>query len=133
MIFGHLEMLFEGEPFELVTADRLAEYSKEQIENNPYDIFNDDGTSGAIAESDTIFDYIEDITIEHSDFDDELSNNCFIVELSANASGEHRKEQGVPGRAMTVLLKMKSNVLLGKYGLSSIEVSDIKGSLDSYY
>ncbi|MDC0611364.1 hypothetical protein OAP63_11550 [Vibrio sp.] len=127
MIFGHFEMLFEGEPFELVTGDRLAEYAKEEVENDPYDILNCDGTSGAIAESDTIFEYVEDISIEHFDFD-----SGFYTELSASASGEHRREEGVPGRSMTISIKMECPVLVGKYGLGAIEQGDVSGSLDEF-
>lgn len=127
IIFSHFEMLFQGEPFELLTGDRLAEYSKGEIENDPYDILNCDGTSGAIAESDTIFEYVEDISIEHFDFD-----NGFYTELSASASGEHRREEGVPGRSMTISIKMECPVLVGKYGLGAIEQSDVSGSLDEF-
>jgi hypothetical protein len=127
MIFGHFEMLFEGEPFELVTGERLAEYAKEEIENDPHDILNCDGTSGAIAESDTIFEYVEDISIEHFDF-----GNGFYTELSVSASGEHRREKGVPGRSMTVSIKMECPLLVGKYGLGAIEQGNISGSLDEF-
>ncbi|MFG0770547.1 hypothetical protein ACF8PD_01705 [Vibrio plantisponsor] len=127
ILFGHFEMLFEGEPFELVTGDILSEYCREMIENNPYDILNCDGVSGAIAESDTIFEYVEDIAIEDFSFD-----NGFYVELTANASGEHRREEGVPGRSMTISIKMQCDVLVGKFGLGSIEVVEISGTLDEF-
>lgn len=127
MIFSHFEMLFEEVPFKLITGDNLAEKCKEIIESEQYNILNCDGTSGAIAESDTTFEYIEDISIEHFDFD-----NGFYAELSANASGYHRKEEGVPGRSMTISITMQCEVLVGKYGLGSIEQGEIAGTLDEY-
>jgi len=127
LIFNHFEMLFEDGPFKLIAGDNLAEECKDEFERDPYDIFNGDGTSGAIAESDTVFDNIEDISIEKFDF-----NNGFYAELSANASGSHRKEEGVPGRSMTVSIIMQCDVLVGKFGLGSIEQVEVNGTLDDY-
>ncbi|HGS5723674.1 cell envelope integrity protein TolA [Vibrio diabolicus] len=127
LIFDHLQMLFEGEPFEIVTADRLEEYSREYIENNSYDLLNDDGTSGAITESDTIFDDIDDIHVESSSF---RSGFGFTTKIMVSASGEHRRESGVPGRTMSISVEMLSNVVVGKHGLGMIEQGDIVGSLD---
>lgn len=127
LIFDHLQMLFDGEPFELVTIDRLEEYSREEIENNPYDLLNEDGTSGAIADSDTIFEDIDDIHVESSNFDD-----GFTAEIRASASGSHRRESDVPGRTMSISIDMKSNVVVGRYGLSSIGIGEVTGTLDEY-
>lgn len=127
MIFNHFETIFDNMPYVLISGDDLAEKCKEAFENNRYDVFQTEGLSGAIAESDTIFDEIEDISIEQFEFD-----NGFYTDLSANASGSHYKEEGVSGRSMSVLVQMKSSVLVGKFGLGSIEEGDISGSLDDY-
>lgn len=127
VVFNHFEMLFDGVPFKLITGDSLAEECKDEFENNSYDIFDDNGTSGAIAESDTIFEFVEDIKLEHFDFD-----NGFHAELSANASGHHYKEEGVDGRTMTISVIMQCEVLVGKFGLSSIEQGEVNGTLDEY-
>lgn len=127
LIFNHFEMLFEDVPFKLISGDNLAEECKVEFERDPYDILNSDGTSDAIAESDTLFDNIEDISIEHFDFD-----NGFYAELSANASGHHRKEEGVPSRSMTVSVTMQCAVLVGKFGLGSIDQGEGNGTLDDY-
>lgn len=125
IIFNHFEMLFEGVPFKLIAGDSLAEECKDEFERNSYDIFDNDGTSGAIADSNTTFENVEDINVEHFDFD-----NGFHAELSANASGHHYKEEGIPGRSMTVSIIMQSNVLVGKFGLGSIEQGEVNGTLD---
>ncbi|WP_438437821.1 hypothetical protein [Kluyvera sichuanensis] len=127
LIFNHFEILFEDEPFKLISGDNLAEECKAEFERAPCDIFNDDGVSGAIAESDMSFDDVEDISIEHFYF-----NNGFYAELSANASGHHRKEEGVHGRSMTISIIMQCDVLVGKFGLGSIEQGDVNGTLDDY-
>ncbi|HIH8976158.1 TPA: hypothetical protein ACYUTM_001229 [Serratia marcescens] len=127
MIFGHLDMLFEDVPFELIAGDSLSEKCRDKFENNPYDILHCEGTAGAIAESNTQFEDVDDISIVHFDF-----YNGFYTELSAIASGDHYKESGVPGRTMTVSIKMQCDVLLGKYGLGSIEQKEVNGSLDDY-
>ncbi|MEI9715945.1 hypothetical protein V5049_10930 [Moellerella wisconsensis] len=129
MIFDHLQMLFEEEPFKLITGDSLADKCLEDFENNPYDVLNDEGVSAAIAESNSIFEYINDISIVNFYFD---SNNDFFVELSANASGTHYKEEDVSGRTMTIFISIKYEVLIGKYGLGSSETVNVNGYLDDY-
>lgn len=128
MIFDHLQMLFEEEPFKLITGDSLAEKCLEYIENNSYSLLQHNGVSSAIAEGDTQFDYINDIYIVGFDFD-----NGFSVELSAIASGTHRKEQDIAGRTMTISITMKCELLVGKYGLGSIEEKEVDGTLDDYW
>lgn len=127
VLFDHFEMLFYSTPFELITGNNLAERCKETFENDPNDVFDGDGVSGAIAESDTIFDYVEDISLEQYNFD-----NGFSAELSAHASGDHYREEGVPGRSMSLSIIMQCNVVVGKFGLGSIVQGDVKGSLDEY-
>ncbi|WP_251847195.1 hypothetical protein [Enterobacter hormaechei] len=127
MLFEHFEIIFDDLNFSLVSGDDLAEKCKETFENNRYNVFNTEGLSGAIAESDTVFDEIEDINIEQFEFD-----NGFYTELSAHASGSHYKEEGVSGRSMSVYIQMKSSVLIGKFGLGSIEEGDVSGTLDDY-
>jgi len=127
MIFNHFELIFDDLPFVLLSGDELAEKCRETFENNRYDVFQSEGLSGAIAESDTYFDEIEDINIEQFEFE-----NGFYTDLSANASGSHYKEEGVSGRSMSVLIQMKSSVLVGRFGLGPIEEGDISGTLDDY-
>lgn len=127
MIFNHFELIFDGLPFKLIPGDELAERCREHFENNRYDIFQSDGLSGAMAESDTTFDEVDDISIEQFEFD-----NGFYADLSASASGYHYKEEGVSGRSMSVLIQMKSNVVVGKFGLGQIEEGHISGTLDDY-
>ncbi|MBN7764351.1 hypothetical protein H5A40_00940 [Pectobacterium brasiliense] len=127
LIFNHIEILFEDIPFKLIAGDNLADECKEEFEKYPYDIFNSDGTSGAIAESNSFFDNVEDISIEDFYFD-----NGFYTELAANARGHHYKEEGVPGRSMTVSIIMQCDVLVGKFGLGSIEQGEVNGTLDDY-
>ncbi|EFO3988253.1 hypothetical protein DC949_18165 [Escherichia coli] len=125
LIFEHLEMLFEDIPFKLISGDHLAELCREEFENNPFNDFDGDGISGAIAESDTIYEDVDNIIVEHFDF-----NNGFYAELSANVSGQHYKEEDVPGRDMTVSVIMQCNVFAGKFGLGPIEQGEIKGTLN---
>ncbi|EJD6401158.1 hypothetical protein M0H77_RS13360 [Providencia rettgeri] len=129
MIFEHLQMLFEKEPLILITGDSLAEKCMEEFGNDPYYVLDDDGASAAIAESNTIFENIDDISIDKFYFD---SNNGFCVELLASASGSHYKEEDVSGRTMSISISIKYEILIGKYGLGSSETIDVNGSLDDY-
>ncbi|MDU0847915.1 MAG: hypothetical protein E7B07_02405 [Enterobacter asburiae] len=126
-IFEHLESLFEEQPFKLISGDLLAESCRDEFESYPFDIFDNEGTAGAIAMSNTIFENIEDINLESYSFE-----NGFYAEISANASGEHRKEVGVPGRSMTISVTMECNVLVGKFGLGQIEQGAVIGTLDEF-
>ena len=125
LIFDHLEMLFNDVPFKLIDGDNLAEECKEEFERYPFDIFDGDGVSGAIAESNTIFETVEDVNLESFNFD-----NGFYAEISANASGDHYREEGVLGRSMSVSITMQCDVLAGRFGLGSIEQGEINGTLD---
>lgn len=126
ILFDHLQILFEDAPFKLITNDSLAEKCLEEFENNPYYVLDHEGTSSAIAESNTYFEDIDDVHIVDFDFD---SDNGFSVELSATASGTHYKEQDIGGRTMIISITMKCELLVGKYGLSSIEEDSVSGSL----
>ncbi|QNP19415.1 cell envelope integrity protein TolA [Providencia rettgeri] len=126
ILFDHLQILFENAPFKLITGDSLAEKCLEEFENNPYYVLDHNGTSAAIAESNTYFEDIDDIHIVDFDFD---SSNGFSMELSATASGTHYKEQDISGRTMTISITMKCELLVGKYGLGSIEEDSVSGDL----
>lgn len=127
LIFDHLQMLFEDEPFKLVTEDSLAEYCREDVENNPYDLLNCEGLSGAIADSDTIPEYIDDIHIQKVTFDDD-----FVTIIGASASGTHRRESDVGGRTISISIEMGCKLLVGRFGLGAIEEFNVDGSLDEY-
>ena len=114
-------------PYKLISGDNLAEECREEFERSPYGIFDDNGVSGAIAESNTTFEEVDDINIEDFNF-----NNGFYAELSAYASGYHYREEGVPGRTMSISITMQCEVLVGKFGLGSIEQGKVSGTLDEF-
>ena len=126
-VFEHLESLFDGIPFKLISGDLLAEECKDEFERQPFNIFDGEGVSDAIAMSNTIFETVEDVNLESYNF-----NEGFQAELSAVASGEYRNEAGVPGRTMSVSITMQCEVLVGKFGLGDIEEGIINGTLDDF-
>ncbi len=127
IIFECIEILFDDMPYKLISGDNLAEECREEFERSPYGIFDDDGVSGAIAESNTTFEEVDDINIEDFNF-----NNGFYADLSAYASGYHYREEGVPGRTMSISITMQCEVLVGKFGLGSIEQGKVSGTLDEF-
>ena len=127
MIFGHFEMLFEGAPFELVTKQKTVDYCIGFIENNQYDIINDEGVSGAIAISDSTFDELNDMQIKSVSVEDDI-----FVHLWANSHGEHRNDPDLPGRSITILVTLRLPLLVGKYGFGDIEIERVSGSLDEF-
>ncbi|MGY3958986.1 hypothetical protein [Aeromonas popoffii] len=123
-IYDHIQMIFEKLPYEFISADSLAELARESIEADSYDLLAGDGVSGAIAESDTIFEevYVEGILNSHLE-------DGFNVELDASASGHHRKEYDIPGRSMRIHIKVSYPAIIGKYCLGPMEVDEVHGAL----
>lgn len=127
LLFDHLQMLFEGEPFELVTLDTLAEYSKKLIEDDPYEFLNSDGTAGAIAESNTIYDHVDDLQLKTFDFDD-----GFFAEITGSASGHHKAYLDMSGRTMDINIEIRSEALIGQFGLGPLESISFNGTLEEF-
>ncbi|MEZ8054250.1 cell envelope integrity protein TolA [Vibrio atlanticus] len=116
LIFDHLHMLFGGEPFELVTDENLIEYSRNVVQEDPYQFFNPDGSDSVIAGSNTIYDQIDDITFAGGYF-----NDGFVVDIKATISGYNQAYLDHAGKTMNVAVEMSSTALVGKFGLGAIE------------
>lgn len=127
LIFDHLMELFDADPIELVALDRLEQYAVEKIEEDPYSFVHEEGLSGAIAESNTTFEDFEDIHTTGADYDD-----GFVAEIQLSASGSHYRDSDVPGRTMTITVDVQANVIIGKYGLTSLQVGEANGTLDEF-
>lgn len=128
MLFDHIRMVFDELPYNFVTIDELAQLSFELCENDSYNLLDNDGTSGAMAESDTIFDEVYIEGIDSSRFDKK-----FTAVINASASGSHRKENDIPGRDMTISAEITSSVLVGKYALGELMIESVSGGLVDYW
>ncbi len=124
MLFDHIKMVFDELPYEFVTIDELAQLSLELCENDSYSLLENDGTSGAMAESDTTYDEVYIEGIDSSKFDEK-----FTAFINASASGSHRKEYDIPGRDMTIKAEVISSALIGKYALGELEIESVHGGL----
>jgi hypothetical protein len=127
MLFDHIKMVFDKLPYEFVTIDELAQLSLELCENDSYGLLENDGTSGAMAESDTTYDEVYIEGIDSSKFDGK-----FTAFINASASGSHRKEYDIPGRDMTIKAEIISSALIGKYALGELEIESVHGGLVDY-
>ncbi|WP_340611442.1 cell envelope integrity protein TolA [Xenorhabdus bharatensis] len=116
LIFDCFNILCEDKNFKFITSNDLKKLCLEYAETQQYNILQDEGLSKPIAMSDTTIENIDDIYIDSTIFDDKF----IIVTLAAKASGYHRSEEGVPGRTITASIEMQCDLLVGKYGLSSI-------------
>jgi len=128
MLFDHIKMVFDELPYEFATIDELAHFSLELCENDSYSLLENDGTSGAMADSDTTYDEVYIEGIDSSKFD-----NKFTAFINASASGSHRKEGDIPGRDMTIKAEIISSVLVGKYALGELEIESVNGDLVEYW
>jgi len=129
-LIGHVEMIFDELPYDFVFEKTLAEKIHEQIDINSSDLLDDDSVVGTMAETDTIFDEVFVDSI--SSYGIDVPEGSFSVELSGNASGEHRKEAGIKGRGIVFDLKAKCPVLLGKYGFGEYELDVINSNVEDY-
>ncbi|WP_299802779.1 GntR family transcriptional regulator [uncultured Shewanella sp.] len=128
MLFEHIQTVLEELPYEFVNDDDLKQLSVELCENNSHDLLEHEGTSSAIAESDTIFEEVNIEGIESSAFKD-----GFVAFIKASASGTHRKEADIGGRDMTISVEIKSAILVGKYALGHLEIESVSGGLVDYW
>ncbi len=128
LLYDHVVSLFEGLPLKFVTLDDLIELSGAYCESNSYDlVINSDELSGLSSESGTIFDDVEVREVESAKFD-----AGFVAVVGAVATGTHYRDSDIPGRDMSVSIRLKSSVLLGRYALGGLEVEGLDGKLDSY-
>ncbi|MGF1905122.1 hypothetical protein [Aliivibrio salmonicida] len=127
LIFDHLMGLFDAEPIELVTLDRLGQYAVEKIEEDPFNLIHEEGVSGASAESSTTFEDFDDIHSNGADYD-----NGFVSEILVSASGSHYRDSDIPGRTMTISASVQANAIVGKFGLGSLELGEVTGTLDEF-
>ena len=125
LLFDHLTSILEPLSLELLSPEFIAERISEDVNEYGYDLLASDELSGPIAETDTVFEYIE-LNVDDFHFD-----QYFEVRLSGYASGHHRKESDMPSQDLTVYVTAKCEPLIGKYGLSSEEL-EISGSPRDY-
>jgi hypothetical protein len=128
MLFDHIKLIFDELPYEFSTIDELAQLSLELCENDSYSLLEKDGVSGAMADSDTIFDEVHVEGIVSSNFDEK-----FTAFINASASGSHRREDDIPGRDMTIEAEIISSVLVGKYALGELKIESVIGVLVDYW
>lgn len=127
MLYDHLTGVLENYPIEFLSDESLAESISESINENSYDILSSDELSGAMAETDTIFEEIE-LGLDGFTFNPDVG---FNVKLSGYASGHHRREVDISGRDLSVYVTALCEPVVGRYGLSSYKL-EIGGSPRDY-
>lgn len=116
LLFDHIQMIFENLPYKFLSADAIADEVSEDISINSYELLNDEGLSGAMAETDTIFDEV------HVEMDSFEFENGLTVMLSGYASGEYRNDSGVKGQDIHVNVEAHCLPILGLFGLKNYEL-----------
>jgi len=118
-LIGHLEMIFDELPYELIYQETLAERIQEEIDINSFELLNEDGVISGMAETNTIFEEVDEIIVDEYEYDN--SESAFIVNLSGTASGSHRKESDVAGQGIDISVEAICRSIIGKFGLSEHE------------
>jgi len=114
-LFGHLEMIFDALPYELIYQETLAEKIQEEIEADSFGLLEEDGVIGGMAETNTIFEEVDEIIIDKYEYDNKES--VFIVSLSGSASGSHRSDSDIGGQGIDISVEATCRAIIGKYGL----------------
>ncbi len=120
-LIGHLEMIFDELPYELIYPETLAERIQEEIEINSFDLLQEDGVIGGMAETDTIFEEVDEIVLDKYEYNNK--EGLFIVNLSGSASGSHRKESDVSGQGIDITIEASCRAIIGKFGLSEHDIN----------
>ena len=126
-LFDCISIMFNDLPYSFVDLDALEEKCVEFLEEHDYSILEHEGVSGAIAESDTIFDEVTLGSINTTAFD-----RGFSAKLQADAQGSHRRDSSIPGRTMTIQIEITSRLQVGKRALGTFEFHAVNGSLDDF-
>lgn len=127
-LFDCIILMFDDLPYCFVDLDTLEEKCVEFFEEHNYSILEHEGVSGAIAESDTIFDEVTLDSINTVAFD-----RGFSAKLQADAQGSHRRDSSISGRTMTIEIEITSRLQVGKRALGAFEFHDVHGSLDDVF
>jgi len=117
-LVGHLEMIFDDLPYDLIFAETLAEKIREEIEINRFELLDQDGVIDGMAETDTIFEEVDGIVIDKYNIED----GFFVVNLSGSASGVHRKESDISGQGIDISIVAKCRAVIGMYGFHEHDV-----------
>ena len=122
ILFDHIQNILESYDFRLISGEALAEDITMRVSEDRFDLLNGDELSGPMAETDTVFDEIELELVDYS------FSTSFSAQLSGSASGDHRKEAGIPGQSLDVSVEAVCVPKLGKFGLSDYKL-EISGSV----
>ena len=126
VVFEHIQDMFEGFSCEFLSEDGLVDAIANYVHEDSYSVLSSEELSGPIADSNTIF---EEVELEVKDYN---FNEDFNVEFTGSASGYHRQESDVPGRALDISLKATCRPILGKFGLGEIENYEIGGDISDF-
>jgi hypothetical protein len=119
-LIGHLELIFDELPYELIYPETLGEKVYEKIEGNSLELLQEDGVIDGMAETETIFDEVNEVVLDKYEYNYE--DRVFIVYLSGSASGSHRKDSEVSGQGIEISVEAKCRAIIGRYGLQGHDI-----------
>jgi hypothetical protein len=119
-LIGHLEMIFDDLPYELIYQKTLAERIQEEIDIDSYELLNEDGVISGMHETNTIFDEVNEIIVDKYEYVNQ--DRAFIVNLCTTASGSHRKESDMAGQGIDISVEAICRSIIGKYGLLDYDI-----------
>jgi len=116
--------VFENWDFDWLDDEGIAQTVFQSLEENGSDLLVGDLLSDYMAETDTIFD---DIYLELESYEWDESEGIMEVILSGQASGDHRREEGVPGQSIHFQLIGKCTKKIGNFGLGDYSIESTTG------
>ena len=101
----------------LLDLDSLDDMAQSFVENNQYELFEHGRVTGAMVETNTIYDEVTDIEFNSSDFDEHGYKAVFSVTIE----GHERREASVRGLLpLSITATVRAPLILSKKGLGAL-------------
>ncbi|MCF1431909.1 MAG: hypothetical protein LPH21_02525 [Shewanella sp.] len=127
-LFDYLIQLFETiEHCRLVSSESLEDEAISYFEDNQFDLLQEDGIAGAMAETNAYFDEVSDYQVQSVEFDSSV--NRWEVKISCVVSGTNHEERMFYGDSIQTSLIIAYPIVLGRNGAESPHFTDVSGSV----
>ncbi|QSX39778.1 hypothetical protein [Shewanella cyperi] len=127
-LFDYLVTLFETvEHCRLISSESLEDEAISYFEDNQVDVFQSDGLSGPMAETNAYFDEISDYQVNSVNFN--VSLNRWEAEMSCVVSGTNHEDKMFYGDSIQTSLIVAFPIVLGNNGAGTPFITDVSGSV----
>lgn len=116
---------FENWDFDWFDDEGIAQTALQRLEEDRFNLLSGDILGSYMAETDTVFEDIDCLELESYEWNE--AEGVLKITISGQASGDHRKEEGVPGQSIHFKLTGTCKRKIGKYGLGQFTIESTTG------